>query len=108
MADWTKPNKEISALLKKLGSKQIPVLAIFPAKNPNQPIVMRGLYTQADVIEKLEQAGPSKTRRPPAGPPGKPHESDRTTRQGKPHTAPASDVQEAAFKNDHEKPVARQ
>ncbi|MCA9120662.1 MAG: thioredoxin family protein [Planctomycetaceae bacterium] len=60
LADWTKANAEISEMLELLGSKQIPVLAIFPADRPNEPIVLRGWYSTDTLIEKLNQAGPSK------------------------------------------------
>ncbi len=46
-------------MLARLGSKQIPVLAIFPADNPQRPIVLRGGYTKGTLLEKLDQAGPS-------------------------------------------------
>ena len=59
-ADWTAPNDEIASMLKKLGSKQLPVLAIFPAKNPRKPIVLRGMYSKKTLIDKLREAGPSK------------------------------------------------
>lgn len=59
MADWTTPNPEIDTMLQKLGSEQIPVLAIFPAGRPNQPIVLRGGYTQTTLLEKLGEAGAS-------------------------------------------------
>lgn len=60
LADWTNPNTEISEMLELLGSKQIPVLAIFPADRPNEPIVLRGWYSTDTLVEKLQQAGPSK------------------------------------------------
>ena len=59
LADWTDPDPEISQMLELLGSKQIPVLAIFPASRPNQPIVLRGGYTRQTLLNKLEEAGPS-------------------------------------------------
>ena len=59
VADWTDGSAEISAMLELLGSKQIPVLAIFPADRPNNPIVLRGWYTKAQLVEQLREAGPS-------------------------------------------------
>ena len=60
LADWTSPNEEISEMLQLLGSKQIPVLAIFPAERPNEPIVLRGWYSTDTLVQKLQEAGPSK------------------------------------------------
>lgn len=60
MADWSVPNPEIDLMLQKFGSEQIPVLAIFPAGRPNQPIVLMGGYTQKTLLEKLAEAGASR------------------------------------------------
>jgi hypothetical protein len=38
----------------------VPVLAIFPAGQPNQPIVLMGGYTKGTLLEKLQQAGRSR------------------------------------------------
>ncbi|MDR3197474.1 MAG: thioredoxin family protein [Planctomycetaceae bacterium] len=46
---------EATELLKKLGSEQVPVLALFDPNNPSQPIVLRGYYTQKKLIELLEK-----------------------------------------------------
>jgi thiol:disulfide interchange protein len=59
LADLTQESAEIQQMLKSLGSKSIPVLAIFPAGQPNRPIVLRDLITQGQLIKALEQAGPS-------------------------------------------------
>ncbi len=59
-ADWTHGEPEVTKMLELLGSKQVPVLAIFPAGDPNRPIVLRGGYTQGRLLEALKQAGPSK------------------------------------------------
>ena len=58
--DWTRTPPEATKMLELLGSKQVPVLAIFPAGNPNEPIVLRGGYTQATLLDALKQAGPSR------------------------------------------------
>ena len=63
LADWSNPNEEISEMLQLLGSKQIPVLAIFPADRPNEPIVLRGWYSTDTLVQKLQEAGPSKIAR---------------------------------------------
>jgi suppressor for copper-sensitivity B len=64
-ADWTHRERslEVTRMLDVLGGRQIPVLAVFSADHPNSPTVIRGGYTQQDVLEALEKAGPS----PPAG-----------------------------------------
>jgi thiol:disulfide interchange protein len=59
MADWTNKDAEVTAMLDALKSRQVPVLAIFPAGNPLEPIVFRGGYTQQNVIDALAEAGPS-------------------------------------------------
>jgi thiol:disulfide interchange protein DsbD len=61
VADLTTDHPEAQDLLKRLNNdgKAIPCLAIFPADNPNQPIVLNGPVTQGDVTKALEQAGPS-------------------------------------------------
>jgi thiol:disulfide interchange protein DsbD len=60
LADWTSGDEEVSDMLELLGSKMVPVLAIFPAGRPNEPIVFRDPYTQQQLIDALEKAGPSK------------------------------------------------
>jgi thiol:disulfide interchange protein DsbD len=59
MADWTNGDEEVTAMLELLGSKQVPVLAIFPAGRPNEPIVFRDPYTRQQLIDALQKAGPS-------------------------------------------------
>jgi suppressor for copper-sensitivity B len=61
-ADWTHLPPEVTDMLKLLGSKQVPVIAIFPAGNPNEPIVLRGGYTRQTLLDALAKAGPSKQR----------------------------------------------
>lgn len=60
LADWTDHSDEIKQMLETLGSKSIPVLAIFPADRPNAPIVLRDLITKGQVLDALKEAGPSK------------------------------------------------
>ncbi|MBN2023806.1 MAG: thioredoxin family protein [Pirellulales bacterium] len=62
-ADWGKDgdDPEVTAMLELLGSKQVPVIAVFPAGNPNNPTVFRGGYTQTGLIAALEAAGPSES-----------------------------------------------
>ena len=61
-ADWTHGDPEVTIMMEALGSKQVPVLAIFPAGNPNEPIVIRGGYTRQELLSSLTRAGPSKPR----------------------------------------------
>ena len=60
VADWTHRDPEVTEMLDLLGGKQVPVLAIFPADRPNQPVVLRGGYTSQMLLDALRQAGPSK------------------------------------------------
>jgi suppressor for copper-sensitivity B len=60
-ADWTDGSPDIEKMLKLLGSNSIPVYAIFPADRPNEPIVLRDLVTQKQILETLRKAGKSQT-----------------------------------------------
>jgi suppressor for copper-sensitivity B len=63
LADWTDGSDEIRRVLEGLGSRSIPVLAIYPAAKPGEtppePIVLRDLLTESQVLAALEEAGPS-------------------------------------------------
>jgi suppressor for copper-sensitivity B len=59
-ADWTHASPEVTEMLELLGSKQVPVIAIFPAGSANHPIIFRGVYTQEMLLSALDKAGPSK------------------------------------------------
>jgi thiol:disulfide interchange protein len=61
LADWTDHNDEIKQALLELNSNSIPVMAIYPADRPHEPIILRDLLSEADVVEALRQAGPSRT-----------------------------------------------
>lgn len=61
IADWTDGSPEIKEMLEVLGSASIPVYAIFPADNPNKPIILRDLVSQDEFLAALEAAGPSRT-----------------------------------------------
>lgn len=63
VADWSDNGEEIGKILEALGSKQLPVIAIFPADDPYRPSMLTGSYTKNDLISKLQAAGPSTTRR---------------------------------------------
>ncbi|HID74590.1 MAG TPA: hypothetical protein EYP56_01185 [Planctomycetaceae bacterium] len=55
-ADWTHGAPEVTEMLEILGSKQVPVVAVFPGGAPNRPVVFRGSYTQAALLEAIEKA----------------------------------------------------
>jgi thiol:disulfide interchange protein len=59
LADWTDRNDEIKQTLATLQSRSIPVLAIYPAGRLDQPIILRDIVTESQVLSALEQAGPS-------------------------------------------------
>ena len=58
-ADWTDSNPEIEAKLKELNSISIPLLVIYPGNDPDNPIILRDIVTQNQVLAALERAGPS-------------------------------------------------
>jgi thiol:disulfide interchange protein len=64
LADWTDGSNEIKLALEGLQSRSIPVLAIYPAARPGEPapepIVLRDLITEAQVLAALDRAGPSR------------------------------------------------
>ena len=62
-ADKTDPAPEVDDMLELLGNKggAIPFYAIFPARNPNQPITLDGVFTSPQpILDALKKAGPSK------------------------------------------------
>jgi len=67
LADWTDPNPAIEAKLQELNSKSIPVLAIYPANKPGQPIVLRDAISRKQLLTALESAGPSQAAATTAG-----------------------------------------
>ncbi len=60
-ADWTHGSPEVTEMLDLLGSRQVPVIAIFPAGDPHRPVILRGAYTQQSLLAALEKAGPSQS-----------------------------------------------
>ncbi|TWU55104.1 protein-disulfide reductase DsbD family protein [Rubripirellula reticaptiva] len=58
-ADYTDFDPAIQQKLEELQSRSIPLLAIYPGRTPNQPIVLRDLLTQQNVLDALAQAGES-------------------------------------------------
>lgn len=60
-ADMTKPSLELRDFLEKLNPiGNVPTVAIFPAADFSRPIVFRDGYNQAQILEGLKLAGPSK------------------------------------------------
>ncbi len=58
-ADWTVQDPKITALLNKFNRSGVPLYVIFPANQPNKPIVLPEVINQQMVLEKLEEAGKS-------------------------------------------------
>jgi thiol:disulfide interchange protein len=56
LADFTDRSPEIKAKLHELESNSIPVLAIYPGGNFDEPIILRDVVTKKRVVEALEQA----------------------------------------------------
>jgi thiol:disulfide interchange protein len=56
LADWTDKNDEIKSAIESLGSRSIPLLAIYAPGKP-EPIVLRDLISEDDLLEALAQAG---------------------------------------------------
>jgi thiol:disulfide interchange protein len=59
LADWSDRGEAIKQKLLELNSKTIPVLAVYPSDG-GQPIVLRDIVVQSQVVDALEKAGPSK------------------------------------------------
>ena len=63
LADWTDGSDEIREVLEGLGSRSIPVLAIYPGSKPGEPlqnpIILRDLLTESQVLAAIDKAGPS-------------------------------------------------
>lgn len=58
VADITRGNSEAEALMKKLGSRSIPFLAVFPpGEHFTRPFCLRDLYTEGSVIFAVKEAG---------------------------------------------------
>lgn len=65
LADWSEGDEEVEQLLEALGSKQLPVVAIFPANDPYRPKKLSGFYSRGELIRQLRDAGPSVSTTPP-------------------------------------------
>jgi thiol:disulfide interchange protein len=57
-ADWTfkEEDDEIGQVLIKLGFNSVPLTAIFPGSNPNEPILIDGVYTPARLHDAMREA----------------------------------------------------
>jgi thiol:disulfide interchange protein len=56
-ADITHENEKTAVmeeLMKKLGSRSIPFLAVFPGNSPQRPFILRDIYTRSDLRKILE------------------------------------------------------
>jgi len=63
LADWSNPDAtsdEIQPMLRALNGDDIPLLAIFPASQPNKVFVLRAIISQRQLLDALAQAGPSR------------------------------------------------
>ncbi|UTF48665.1 thioredoxin family protein [Desulfomicrobium sp. ZS1] len=52
--DLTRHDPQLMALLESLGSKSIPILAIFSTNTPNSPLVLRDMFTSGQLNEALD------------------------------------------------------
>ena len=68
LADWTEENDEIKRMLESLQSRSIPLLAIYPGCLPGEPlrdpIILRDLLTESQVLAAIREAGPSQQCEP--------------------------------------------
>ena len=55
-ADWTHGEPEVTRMLENLGAKQVPVVAVFPARDPMRPIVLRGGFTTTTILNAIDKA----------------------------------------------------
>lgn len=62
LADWTDRSDEIREKLEELQSNSIPLLVIYPPDASAEPILLRDLLTESQVIAALEEAGPSRSK----------------------------------------------
>ncbi len=60
-ADWTRRDATISKLLQKFQRSGVPLYVVFPAGKGTSPIVLPEVITPSLVVDKLKEAGPSKS-----------------------------------------------
>ncbi len=59
MADWGTKDESIGRLMDHLqGSRQIPLLAVFPAGRPNEPTLLQAAYTKRSLLKAIREASP--------------------------------------------------
>jgi thiol:disulfide interchange protein len=56
MIDCSSMGPEVKALLREYGSMSIPLTVIIPGATPDEPIVLRDLLTEDQVLRALEEA----------------------------------------------------
>ncbi len=56
VADFSDESSEIKQWLDSFGVIGVPLTVIFPADRPNEPIILEGVYSQATLLKKLEEA----------------------------------------------------
>jgi thiol:disulfide interchange protein/DsbC/DsbD-like thiol-disulfide interchange protein len=67
--DFTSDNSRIAAEIQKHGRSSLPLDLIYPAGKPDNPIILRTNLTKTYLLQKLDEAGPSRTGVPsPASP----------------------------------------
>lgn len=59
LADFTRPNPDIKAELRRYNRAGVPLNIVVPAGRPQDVIVLPEILTQSIVLEALEKAGPS-------------------------------------------------
>lgn len=62
LADWSDYNETIKQQLTELKSNSIPLMVIYPASSPNEPIILRDALLESQVIAALKEAGPSSAK----------------------------------------------
>lgn len=55
-ADWTVESDEIKTMVNALGFASIPLVGIFPANDPGNPIVVDALYSASGIQERMREA----------------------------------------------------
>jgi len=61
LADWTSRDNVIKKALAELDSVSIPLLAIYPADDPSNVIILRDIITEDQLVKALQKAGASKS-----------------------------------------------
>lgn len=54
-ADLTRPDPQIESLLRHLGSRSVPFLAVFSGANPYEPVIMRDIINKKELVNVLKQ-----------------------------------------------------